>query len=66
MEKYSFGEQLCDYEVFVVACAQHYDQWNLAGSLLYIRTDALIQYLPRELLLREFELHYQQLRKELK
>lgn len=47
-----------------VACAKHYDQWNLAGSVLGPDLDAFVQYLPAALAAREFSLHLNEYLKE--
>ena len=40
----------------VVSCDQHYDQWNVAGSMMNQLCGALNE-LPEELIRREFILH---------
>lgn len=44
-----------------VACRKHPDSWNVPGSLLAGELEHLLNYLPLELLRREFEVHLQYL-----
>ena len=49
-------------EVFRIACEQHPDQWEIAGSLIGgYRGEELLDYLPPEALKREFEIHLREL-----
>ncbi len=49
-------------EVSRVACEQHSDQWEVAGSILSgYRNEHYLKYLPEQALRREFEVHLRQM-----
>ena len=53
------------FEVVQVACEQHPDQWEVAGSLLGgYRGEGYLEYLPAAALQREFLIHLKHLDKE--
>lgn len=43
--------------VISVACAKHFDQWNVPGSVLAGELEYLLRHLPRGVLQREFAIH---------
>ena len=55
----------CPFSSVQVACEQHPDQWEVAGSFIGgYRGDGYIDYLPAEALRREFLIHLKDLDKE--
>jgi len=49
------------FEVEIVACEKHYDQWAVAGSLLAGNLEVLLPVFPLAAAKREFMLHLQQI-----
>lgn len=54
------GEQQ-PFDPVVVSCEQHADFWNLPGSLLANHLEHLLDSLPPEALVREFQIHIKEL-----
>ena len=54
------GEQQ-DFDAITVACEKHPDHWNLPGSLLANHLEYLLDSLPPEALIREFQIHMKEL-----
>ena len=52
-------------DITTVSCIRHPDQWDLAGSLLAGRLEALIEHLPLDAVKREFEIHMNEAEKEI-
>ena len=49
------------FEPIKVACENHPDQWNIPGSLLADHLEHLLDSLPPEALIREFQLHLREI-----
>lgn len=60
----SSGQQL-HLKPEIVSCEKHYDQWNIAGSLVRFFEEELLQLLPEAAVRREFNLLIQKFEKEL-
>lgn len=43
-----------------ISCEKHYDQWQIAGSLLGARLEGILPYLPAAAVKREFRIYLQQ------
>jgi hypothetical protein len=56
----SSGRQ-APFTVARVSCERHYDQWEVAGSLLGGGLDGLLPYLPTAAVKREFQIHLNRL-----
>jgi len=51
----------CYFEPLKVACEKHQDQWNIPGSLLVGHLENLLDSLPPEAIIREFQIHLKEL-----
>ena len=49
------------FEPIKIACENHPDQWNIPGSLLADHLEHLLDSLPPEALIREFQLHLREI-----
>ena len=56
----SRGEQQ-SFEPVIVSCDKHPDHWNVPGSLLANHLEHLLDSLPPEALIREFQLHLREI-----
>ena len=56
----SRGEQQ-DFEPVIVSCETHRDFWNIPGSLLTGHLGHLLNSLPPEAIVREFQIHLKEL-----
>jgi len=56
----SRGDQQA-FEVMGVSCEKHPDYWNVPGSLLAEHLEYLLDSLPPEALVREFQIHMKEL-----
>ena len=62
--KSSLGRPLF-FRAVPVACARHHDWWNVPGSILANQLEHVIDLLPPEALIREFQIHLAYAEKEL-
>jgi hypothetical protein len=53
------------FEPVIATCKDHYDQWDVPGTLLHLPVLLLLPDLPLEVVQREFELHLNHFEKEL-
>ena len=53
------------FEPIVATCKDHYDQWEVPGTILHLPVSLLLLDLPPEVIRREFYLHLDYFEKEL-
>ena len=55
----------CSFHCMTVACLRHHDYWNIPGSILVNQLVNMLDLLPPEALIREFQIHLAHTEKEL-
>ena len=55
----------CRFRCMMVACSRHPDHWNIPGSILASQLINMLDILPPEALVREFQIHLTHIEKEL-